>query len=150
MKTITTTCLLLLLAVGSMYAQKKSKKIDLEKVKVEVRQMELDFSAYAGREGLAAAFYTYAAADAVINRGGKVVQGKDAIRAFYDRDNFKTAKLVWAPDFVDVAASGELAYTYGKFTFTGVGPDGKEISSEGIFHTVWKRQKDGTWKFVYD
>ena len=150
MKTIVTTSLLLLLSVGSIFAQKKAKKVDLEKAKAEVRQAELDFSSYAGREGIAAAFYTYAANDAVINRGGKVVEGKDAIRAFYDRDNFKTARLVWAPDFVEVAASADLAYTYGKFTFTDTGADGKEVKNEGIFHTVWKRQKDGTWKFVYD
>ena len=27
---------------------------------------------------------------------------------------------------------------------------GNENSMEGIFHTVWKRQEDGSWKFVWD
>ncbi|MDX1939433.1 MAG: DUF4440 domain-containing protein [Saprospiraceae bacterium] len=142
--------LLLLIIMSSASAQKKTKKIDLEKAKTEVWQAELDFSALAGREGLATAFYTNAAEDAVINRGGTVIKGRDAIKAFYDKENYKAAKLVWAPDFVDVAASGDLAYTYGKFTFTGIGVDGKELKSEGIFHSVWKKQKDGSWKFVYD
>ncbi|MBK7872102.1 MAG: DUF4440 domain-containing protein [Saprospiraceae bacterium] len=150
MKKFAIAGLLLLTIMCSAFAQKKTKKLDLEKAKSEVWQAELDFSALASKEGIMIAFYTNAAEDAVINRGGNVIKGRDAIKAFYDKDNYKTAKLVWTPDFVDIAVSGDLAYTYGKFTFSGTGADGKEIKSEGIFHTVWKKQKDGSWKFVYD
>lgn len=124
--------------------------VNLEQAKAAVRQAEKDFNDLAASEGIATAFYTFAAEDAVINRGGKIIQGKEAIKVFYDKDSYKTAKLTWAPDFVEVSKSGDLAYTYGKFTFSGTGADGKAVSSEGIFHTVWKRQKDGKWRFVYD
>lgn len=135
-----------LLACKSTYLS----SANLEQAKTEVRQAEKDFNDLAAKEGIAIAFYTFAAADAVINRGGKIIQGKEAIKVFYDKDSYKTAKLTWAPDFVEVSKSSDLAYTYGKFTFSGTGADGKVVSSEGIFHTVWKRQQDGKWRFVYD
>ena len=58
--------------------------------------------------------------------------------------------LVWKPDYVDVSESGDLAYTYGKYTFTSRDSTGRKVVSKGIFHTVWKRQEDGSWKFVWD
>ena len=43
-----------------------------------------------------------------------------------------------------------MAYTYGEYEFTSLDTLGKSKVSKGIFHTVWKRQGDGTWKYVYD
>jgi len=59
-------------------------------------------------------------------------------------------QLEWAPDFVDVSSSGDLAYTYGKFTFSFKDSLGNKVENKGIFHTVWKRQSNGEWKFVWD
>ncbi|MFC2138829.1 YybH family protein, partial [Bacteroidota bacterium] len=59
-------------------------------------------------------------------------------------------KLEWKPDYIDVSTSGDLGYTFGKFTFSAKDTTGKLIESEGIFHTVWKRQEDGSWKYVWD
>jgi ketosteroid isomerase-like protein len=56
--------------------------------------------------------------------------------------------LTWSPDFIDVSASGDMAYTYGKYNYTTTDSLGNVSEIEGIFHTVWKRQADGNWKFV--
>ena len=58
--------------------------------------------------------------------------------------------LKWKPDFVDVAASGDLGYTYGHYTYSYIDSTGKAAEDKGIFHTVWKRQPDGNWRFVWD
>jgi ketosteroid isomerase-like protein len=58
--------------------------------------------------------------------------------------------LKWTPDFIDVAASCDLGYTYGKYTFAVTDSTGKVNESRGYFHTVWKKQKDGNWRFVWD
>jgi ketosteroid isomerase-like protein len=58
--------------------------------------------------------------------------------------------LTWAPIKVDVSADGTLGYTWGRYDFTSRGKDGKVDSSTGIYLTIWKRQPDGMWKFVYD
>ncbi|MBS0331191.1 MAG: nuclear transport factor 2 family protein, partial [Proteobacteria bacterium] len=47
------------------------------------------------------------------------------------------------PTFAGVARSGDLGFTTGPATVNGGKP--------GIFYfTVWARQRDGTWKWLYD
>jgi ketosteroid isomerase-like protein len=43
-----------------------------------------------------------------------------------------------------------MAYTYGKYTWRSKDTANQNASFSGIFHTVWKRQADGTWKYVWD
>jgi ketosteroid isomerase-like protein len=120
---------------------------DNEKSKKEVAQAEKDFAQMAKDKGVALAFYTFADDSAAIRRGPRVFKGKELIRKFYT-DNPMNGELQWSPDFVD--ASGNLAYTYGQFIFSEKDSTGKVNETKGYFHTVWKKQKDGTWKFVWD
>jgi len=124
----------------------------IEKYKAEVVQAETDFAEMAKLEGVAEAFMAFAAEDAVLLRGQKLIKGKAEIQAFFDAQasNFKDVKLMWKPDFVEVSESGDLAYTYGGFTSKVLNNDGKVSNGSGVFHTVWKRQTDGIWKFVWD
>ena len=122
----------------------------VEKYKNEIVQVELDFAATAKKEGVPKAFLAYAADDAVLQRGNKIINGKQAIKVYFDRQTLREVKLEWAPDFVDVSDAGDLAYTYGKYTFSAKDSTGKPIEASGIFHTVWKRQQDGSWKYVWD
>lgn len=76
--------------------------------------------------------------------------GKDSILKYYKSRNAGEAQLQWSPNFIDVAESGDLGYTYGTYTFTYRDTSGVIRESRGIFHTVWKRQPDGSWRFVWD
>jgi hypothetical protein len=58
--------------------------------------------------------------------------------------------LVWAPIKVDVSADGTLGYTWGRYDFTLEKGNAKAETTTGIYLTIWKRQTDGSWKFVYD
>jgi len=58
--------------------------------------------------------------------------------------------LISAPNLIDVSASGDLAYTYGSYTSKILANDGNVSDGSGTFHTVWKRQSNGEWKFVWD
>jgi len=119
--------------------------------KKEIIDTEHAFSEMAKSEGVRKAFLTFAADEVVVLRSNKLIKGRDALNASYEKgmavENFS---LTWSPDFVDVSASGDLGYTYGKYVYTAIDSLGNEQSSEGIFHTVWKRQQDGSWKFVWD
>jgi ketosteroid isomerase-like protein len=108
---------------------------------------EKAFALMAKEKGIAEAFYAFAADDAVIKRGQNIINGKEGIREYYEKQP-PTGQLEWSPDFADV--SGDLGYTYGKFTYSEKDSTGVVKQSTGFFHTVWKRQKDGTWKFVWD
>jgi hypothetical protein len=43
-----------------------------------------------------------------------------------------------------------MAYTYGKYVWTVRNGEDTVISKQGVFHTVRKKQKDGSWKYVWD
>ncbi|MBS1597398.1 MAG: nuclear transport factor 2 family protein [Bacteroidetes bacterium] len=118
--------------------------------KNELLKMEKEFSDYVQQEGIAAGFAKYAAPDAVVNRNGNLISGRDKINEFYNQARSKKDKLSWTADFADVSASGDLGYTYGKYIYVAYDSAGNTKEYKGIFHTVWKRQKDGSWKFVYD
>ncbi|HOO98545.1 MAG TPA: DUF4440 domain-containing protein [Bacteroidales bacterium] len=114
----------------------------------EILATEHEFAGMADEKGVAEAFYHFAADSAVILRGGKLIRGKEAIREYYSQHLKPGTKLLWAPDFIDV--SGELAYTWGKYTLRIPDSAGNVTGSQGYFHTVWKRQPDGSWRFVWD
>ncbi|MFS4494616.1 YybH family protein [Maribacter sp. 2308TA10-17] len=123
---------------------------DVEKWKAEIRAVEKKFNDLAQEKGLAIAFETYAAPKGVIRKGGKVIQGPKAIGDWYRNDSRPGETLTWKPDFIDVSSSGDLAYTYGGYVFTTIDSTGAKKENTGTFHTVWKRQPDGNWKFVWD
>jgi ketosteroid isomerase-like protein len=50
----------------------------------------------------------------------------------------------------DISASGDLGYTYGTFEFRSINKDGKPVIAHGKYTSIWKRQKDGSWKVVLD
>ena len=118
--------------------------------KLEVIKTEKEFKKMAKEKGVAEAFYFFADEKAVIKRENKIIKGPAAIKSFYNKNTLPETSLQWTPDFVEVSASGDLAYTYGKFTYSAIDSNGKAIETNGIFHTVWKKQKDGTWKYVWD
>jgi len=62
----------------------------------------------------------------------------------------ETASLTWTPLGGDVAESGELGYTYGRYVARSTSPEGEPRESHGKYFTVWKLQEDGSWKVVLD
>ena len=123
---------------------------DRHQWETEVVAAEQAFCEMAQAEGLAKAFAYYAAENGVLRRGNRLVEGKAAIAAYYAERANPNATLTWKPTFVDISAAGDLAYTYGQYVYTAPDSTGAPQESTGIFHTVWKRQADGAWRFVWD
>ncbi|MEX0326556.1 MAG: sialate O-acetylesterase [Puniceicoccaceae bacterium] len=109
------------------------------------------FSARAQEVGTAQAFTEFAAEDAVMYRdGSEPIMGREAIGQVLSGDK---GSLVWEPVAGDIAASGDLGYTRGKFVYhTAPGPDGQPPVGpfKGYYTSVWKKQADGSWMWVYD
>ena len=52
---------------------------------------------------------------------------------------------------VDVASSGDLAYTRGAYTMTATDPATKKpMNDHGSYVTTYRKQADGSWKAVMD
>ena len=116
----------------------------------EIRAAETAFAQEVKESGMTTAFLQFAADDAVLNRNDILYKGKEEIRAYLESSTLENVQLTWTPEHIDVSESGDMAYTYGPYEFSAMDKEGKMIEATGIFHTVWKRQADGTWKYVWD
>jgi uncharacterized protein (TIGR02246 family) len=56
----------------------------------------------------------------------------------------------WAPQKVEVARSGDLAYTQGVYELTTTDAHGKSTTDHGKTVEIWKKQADGSWKCIVD
>ena len=99
-------------------------------------------------EGGADAWATWFAEDgAMIREGVGEVRGRAAIResvAYLDRPG---VALSWEPDRADLATSGDLGWTTGRYTFRAT-PDSPP--SRGRYVSIWTKEPDGSWKVVMD
>lgn len=122
----------------------------MEKYKTEILETEKAFARLVKESGIKTAFLKYASDEAVLNRDGRFIKGKQEIEAYFDAQTSKDVRLEWTPEFVSVAAAGDMAYTYGKFTLEATSETGEPIQFSGNFHTVWKREPNGEWRYVWD
>ena len=139
------TGILFLTACSSPAPEDKSQQ-----AKEEIVKAERDFNQLCQDKGIDTAFTTFAAENVTILRKDSLISGKDGVKHFYSNPRFLNVKLTWSPDYVDAAASGDLGYTYGKYVYAVTDSTGKVTEYKGYFHTVWKKQADGTWRFIWD
>lgn len=101
---------------------------------------ERAFAADAPSMGIAGSFNKWSVPDAVLIAGGRVQR----IGEVYP-DGPRPADeplLEWWPNFAGISRSGDLGFTTG-----GVAVGGRRT---GHYFTIWKKQPDGSWKWVYD
>lgn len=129
----------------------KSETKNLTYVKLEIVKTEKDFEKMVAKKGIAEGFYQFADSNAVIKReNDTLIIGKNNIKNYYLNSKIQNASVTWSPDAVTVSDAGDMASSYGKYTWTFKDSSGKEQVLKGIFHTVWKKQKDGAWKYIWD
>ncbi len=117
----------------------------------EIREADQNFSMLSEKQGMAKAFTTYAADDVIkLNDGAAPTMGFDSLRAQMARMPQTNALLTWQVLKVDAAQSGDLGYTFGQWLLSSKDDTGKITSREGVYVTVWKRQRNGQWRFVID
>lgn len=115
-----------------------------------IRSADVQFSNDAAKYGTGVAFGRYAAADAQMFSGpGEFITGPHAISESFGPPTEKSS-LVWHPVHGEVAATGDLGFTVGNAVFTGVREDGAKIERFSKYLTVWKKQRDGSWRYVVD
>jgi uncharacterized protein (TIGR02246 family) len=122
----------------------------LEELKEAVRQTDITFDRAVAERDLEL-FKSLVAPDAVF-LGGAKSEGREAIveawSGFFAPD--RTATLTWKPHTVEIANSGDLAYTLGDYESHSVQDGDMVTTSVGTYLTVWRRQADGSWQAVAD
>lgn len=91
-----------------------------------------------------AAFQTFLADEAVFFGRTGPARGKTAVAADW-KPLFAqpAAPFSWDPETVEVLDSGTLAISSGPVR----SPDG---TSSGTFNSIWRLEKDGVWRVVFD
>ena len=141
----------LLLGSALILASCQPSAPELEKLRKEIYETEKAFEASVAEHGIAHAFYNFAADSAVIKRAkDSLIQGREGIKNYYMDPRYKNASVAWTPDFIEVSADGSMGYTYGKYHWKMTNEHGEIEEFTGVFHTIWKKQQDGTWKYVWD
>ena len=109
----------------------------------ELIRADSSFSAMSVAQGAKPAFLAYATEDAISFGGGPGMnEGRQAIGAAFD--GFPSgAVLTWWPVAAVIAESGDLGCTVGEAKIESL----KQYSK---YLTIWRRQRDGSWKFVAD
>jgi len=115
-----------------------------------LRKLEAEFMQAALARG-SQGYMAYYAEDAVeLPNGAHAIQGKVNIAKTMGFLDNKDNQLTWTPVYADISASGDLGYTYGTFEFKSKDKEGKPTVGHGKYTSIWKKQKDGSWKVVLD
>ena len=115
-----------------------------------LKQLESEFMEAAIEKG-SQGYMSYYADDAVeVPNGAPLIRGKSEIAKGMGFLDNKDNRLTWTPVGGDISSSGDLGYTYGTFEFRSKDKDGNPRVDHGKYTSIWKRQKDGTWKVVLD
>ncbi len=133
-------------------APKKAPATDVAAVEKELRAIETQWNKDYNSRSVDAVMGHYAEDGAIANPGMQLAAASESRRAaitqFLSDPNLK---ISFESDRVQVAKSGDLAYTRGHFTMQGTDPATKQPRTDsGNYLTVWKKQTDGSWKAVED
>jgi ketosteroid isomerase-like protein len=115
-----------------------------------IRAADVAFSRDAGRLGAGEAFGRFASPDAqIFSAAGEFITGPDAITASFG-PSAGNSSFTWQPVYAEMSAAGDLGFTVGNATVTAERDDGNTVVRYSKYLTVWKRQRDGGWKYVVD
>ena len=126
--------------------------VDMSAEKAKIHDLEAAWAKDAAAKDLDKSVANYADDAVLLMPGAPASKTKDAIRASWkgmlDDPNLK---ISFAPDRIEVSASGDLATTQGSYTMTMTNPKTKKpVEDKGSYVTVYKKQADGNWKAIED
>lgn len=128
-----------LLAAGPALAQDSSQDAERLALARAVADTERAFDAYTAEHGFTAGFLEFTAPNGILFRPDPV-NVREYLTA---REPSTDTALRWGPYRVGVAASGDLAWDTGPWTYG-------DNAAHGWFFTIWERQPDGNWRWALD
>jgi ketosteroid isomerase-like protein len=127
-----------------VFAVARAEELKPQEALQTVVENEGKFFQLGQEQGTRAAFLAFLADDGIVFRPGPV-NGKES----WKKRPEKEISLSWKPLFAAIASSADLAYTTGPAEWRHNKEDAKPFGY-GQFVSIWKRQKDGSWKVALD
>jgi ketosteroid isomerase-like protein len=114
-----------------------------------LRDLDEQWSAAAGAKDIDKTVSFYSDDAIVMPPNAPPATTIDAIRKIW-KDLLTDAKISWKTKKMEVAQSGDLAFSSGTYEVTLNDPTGKTVNDHGKYLEVWKKQANGMWKCVAD
>jgi len=128
-----------------------AQKTDTKRIESALRDLDAQWSAAAAAKDLDKTVSYYADGANVMAPNGPAATTKEAIRAAWkELLTIPGANLSWTATKVEVASSGDMAYSTGTYQLTMNDAAGKVAPDHGKYMEGWKKQADGSWKVVAD
>ena len=108
-----------------------------------VLQAELSFARQASQAGIRAAFLAWLTEDARV-----FTPRMTSVQVAYGAAPGDPGHLAWFPEAMGLAASGDLAWSFGPWTYAA--KQGAPALVHGHYLSLWQRQGSGGWKVVAD
>lgn len=105
------------------------------------------FSKLSKEKGMKKAFIEYMDEEGALLRPDQYPLIGAAAVDYLSQINDTTFTLEWEPQKGYLAKSGELGYTFGVYSLK---PSYGDTVLYGTYVSIWKKQPDGTWKYVLD
>jgi ketosteroid isomerase-like protein len=139
--------LLIIIWFAASCNEKKEAITDTNTQRIELMNTDKAFSSLSEEKGMKAAFIEYIDSNGVLLKPDHLpIAGANAID-YLIQQNDTAFTLTWQPHNAVVAKSGDIGYTYGIYSFQ---PKLTDTILYGTYVSIWKKQSDGSWKFVLD
>jgi ketosteroid isomerase-like protein len=137
---------LTVIIVSAVFISCKPKTKEVKNISPDVIiKADKSFSEMSRQSGMKKAFIEYIDNEGILLRPNHPpIAGADAID-FLSQLNDSTYTLTWEPSGGEIAESGDLGFTYGIYKL-----EIEDTLLQGTYVSIWKKQKDGKWKFVLD
>ncbi|MFC1553068.1 YybH family protein [candidate division KSB1 bacterium] len=125
------------------------EELSVNVLKDNMIDTDREFSKYSVEHGRVEAFKKFMTDDAILfKEETPPINGREEYAKLMENTGEGTLK--WDPYYADVASSGDLGYTLGKWEFYLTNAESEVDTSSGYYVSIWKLQPDKTWKFVFD
>jgi uncharacterized protein (TIGR02246 family) len=139
------------LLVGACQKQSEAAKSDPAAVQNALKADEKKWNDQFKSKDVEGLLSHYADDAYFVTPGGAADGSTEIRKAYTDATADHYFSVNFASDKIDVAKSGDLAYSRGHFTETHQDPKTHQIVTDsGSYLTVYKKQDDGSWKAVED
>jgi len=150
-RSFTLLCYMMLLSIGCSQAPPPEPEDTRAEDEATIRKLDEAWSNAAAAKQLDAVVSYYAEGATVLPPGEPAVIHKERIRKTWDTLlALPNSSLRWNTTKVEVARSGDLAYSQGTYELTFDDAKGKHLIDRGKYLEVWKKQDDGNWKTISD
>lgn len=137
--------------ISAQNTSTKKTKSPISSANQKLLDTDKDFCKMSLKYGMKVAFTTYAHNEVIkLEQEANPVFGLEALKAHLKDDKDNPAKLFWTPVKAEISKSNDLGYTFGNWQLPDKTKAGKDTTFYGNYVTIWKKQKNGNWKYVLD